>query len=233
MIRNFGLPLLLIFPAYFAVPTYLRTFYIPFVALMVFCFLFIISPNDYDNLKLMYYWYSVTAVILSVWLCRLLGRPKLRFLVFLIILCCSASGALTVPREAKLVQRIFSPEEIEAGNFARDSLPPKVLFLSGQYHNQPVLCLAGKPIVLGYDFWIISHGYDTAIYEAIKNDVRTIYDGGPDTGRLLEKYKVDYIYIGPHERTDVKANVEYFDKHYAAVFKNKDITIYDARKSLD
>ena len=201
LVLNFGLLFLLVpFALFGPRPVSLRTFYIPFTALFIFCFFFVISANDFDNLKLMYYGYSVAAVIIAAWLWQLAQRPRLRVLVVLILFCSTASGALAILREAKLVHGIFAPEEIEAGKFARNKLPPKALFLTGQYHNQPVLCLAGKPIVLGYDFWITSHGYKREQFDAIRTDVIAMYRGGLSARVLLEKYHVNYIYIGPKER---------------------------------
>jgi hypothetical protein len=226
---NFGLLVLLVLFALFGrIPVYLRLFYAPFCALFVFCFVFVISANDFDNLKLMYYGYSVAAVFIAAWLWRLARNPAWRPLVVLILFCATASGALAILREAKLIHGIFAPEEIEAGKFARDKLPPKALFLTGQYHNQPVLCLAGKPMLLGYDFWITSHGYKREQFDAIKNDVRAMYRGGPAAVVLLERYHVDYIYVGPKERADLAPNEQYFDMHNRVVFRNKDITIYEA-----
>jgi uncharacterized membrane protein len=146
----------------------------------------------------------------------------------LILFCSTASGALAIIREAKLVHGIFVPEEIEGGKFARSKLPPKALFVTGQYHNQPVLCLAGNAIVLGYDFWITSHGYKRERFDGIKIDVKAMYRGGADATILLEKYGVDYIYIGPKEREEFAPDVQYCDNNYTAVSRNKDITIYDA-----
>ena len=175
----------------------------------------------------MYYGYSVTVVILAHWLCRIARQPSLRPLAILIIFCSTASGVLAIIREAGLVHGIFAPEEIEAGKFARNSLPSKALFLTGQYHNQPILCLAGRPIVLGYDFWVTSHGYKSSDYDAIKADVQAMYRGGPAAKNLLLNYRVDYIYIGPEEKTELMPNVQYFETNNRAVFRNKDITIYE------
>lgn len=232
MVRNFGLPLLLVFPAFLASSKYLRTFYLPFVALMLFSFLFIISPDEIANTKLMYYWYGANAVILSAWLATLARQPKLRGLVVIVILCSIASGVLSVVKVSNMVWRIFSPAEIEVGNFARDKLPPKALFLSGQNHNQPVLCLAGKPIVLGYDFWVLGHGYSRTRYDAILKDVKTMYRGDREAEPLLEKYQVNYVYIGPYEKSELGANVAYFDSHHTAVFRNEAVTIYEATRFL-
>ena len=64
------MPTLLIIPAWLSAPRQLRTFYIPFLLLLVVALLVVFSPNDYDNLKLMVYWYAVTAVLVAIWLCR-------------------------------------------------------------------------------------------------------------------------------------------------------------------
>jgi hypothetical protein len=227
VIRNFGLLLLLGVPAFFCAPKYLRVFYMPFLALLIFAFLFIISPNDIDNIKLIYYWYGATAVLVAVWLTSFPSRPIFRRIVIVLVLGCVASGALAIIRESKLVWKIFSPTEIESGIFARDNLAPKALFLTGQYSNQPVLCLAGKPIVLGYDFWIMSHGYSRARYDSVLRDIESMYHGGAGAETLLHKYRVHYIYLGPHERDELKANDNYFDQHFKKVFHNTDINIYD------
>jgi len=230
LLFNFGLPLLLIVPALFAAPRYLQTFYIPFVALIILCFVFRISPNDFDNVKLMYYWHAATAVVIAVWLNKLSVKPKLRFWVVLIILACTASGVLATVREAKIIYRIFSSEEIEAGIFSREQTAPDALFLTGQYHNQPALCLAGRRILLGYDFWIISHGYSRQTYDALKEDVKEIYKGSSTAEGLLEKHKIDYIYVGPNERKDLQVNEDYLNNHHTLVFNNATISIYKIQR---
>jgi len=207
----------------------MRLFFLPFLALMIFCFLFITSPNDTDNIKLMYYAYAGAVVVISAWMAKLIVRyRKLQSIVGLAVLACIASGVLSIVKVAVMSWRIFSPEEIEVGTFAR-TLPAKSLFLTGQNHNQPVLCFAGKSIVLGYDFWIVSHGYERSRYDAVLRDLKKMYAGGPQAEALLQKYGVKYVYIGPPERTELHANSGYFDTHHAVVFRNKEMTIYEAR----
>jgi hypothetical protein len=230
LLLNFGLPLLLVFPALIAASKYLRTFYIPFAAIFVFCFIFRISPNNFDNIKLLYYCYAATAIVIAVWLNKLARMSKARFLLIPIVLICAASGILGLVRETKLISRVFSPEEIEAGNFSRDQTAPRSLFLTGQNHN-PALSLAGRQILLGGDFWITSHGYKKEMYDAINEDVKEMYKGTPKTEALLEKYKVDYVYISSNERNELFANENYFSSHHALVFKNSGVSIYKIQKS--
>lgn len=229
LLMNFGLPLLLIIPAIYAAPRYLKTFYIPFAAIIIFCFIFRISPNDFDNLKLMYYWHAATAVLVAVWLNKLAVMPKVRFLVPLIVLICTASGILATMRERTLMHQIFTADEIEAGIFSRDRTEPDAIFLTGQNHNQAALCFGGRRIVLGYDFWIISHGYSRQMYDSIKANVKQIYSGAPEAEVLLEQQNVDYIYIGPHETSGLNANTSYFSERHTLVFKNATISIFKVK----
>jgi hypothetical protein len=230
LLLNFGLPLLLIFPALIFAPKHLRTFYIPFAAIFVFCFLFRISPNVGDNAKLLFYWYAATTVVVSVWLSKIACLPKVRFLLVPVILICCASGFLATIRDGKSINRVFSPEEIEAGTFSRDQTAPRSLFLTGQNLNQPALCLAGRQILLGDDFWVTSHGYSREMYYALKEDVKEMYKGTSNTEILLAKYKVDYVYISSSEKKDLQANESYLSENHTLVFKNREISIYKIQK---
>jgi uncharacterized membrane protein len=40
--------------------------------------------------------------------------------------------------------------------------------------------------------------------------VRTMYAGGAEAARLLERYGVDYVLVGPVERAEVAANEPWF-----------------------
>jgi len=227
LLRNFGLPLILIFPAWFVVPKHLRTFYLPFAALMVLCFFILVSRDDIDNTKLMFYWHAATAVMLGAALARFARRPISILVVSLIVLGCTLSGILSVVRESKLSWRIFLPTEIAAAEFAR-KLPPRSLFMTAPVHNQPMLCLAGKPIVLGLEFLLTSQGYPRSKYDAILADLRRIYRGDSQAPALIRKYHIDYIYLSPSERSQLGANSTYFDQNYHAVFRYNEIAIYAA-----
>src|SRR5439155_18375671 len=97
-LRNLGLPLLLVIPAYVFAPRELRRFYLPFVIVMLIAALFVLSPNDYDNLKLMIVWYAATSILIAMWLARLTRRKWLTAVVALVVVLCVASGLLAVRR---------------------------------------------------------------------------------------------------------------------------------------
>ena len=225
-LRNVGLPTLLIIPAWFAAPRSLRLFYLAFLALLVFSLLLVLSPNDYDNLKLMYYWYAATCVLVAGWLVGLASRRRWMVPVALAVLVSTASGVLALAYELQSESLIFSRDEVAAAAFVRENTASRSLFLTAPSIQQPILSLAGRPIVRGATAWLWSHGYPFAEREG---DVRAIYSGRDDAVELLRYYGVDYIYLGLRERQELKANHDFLDRTFPPVYRSGDITIYDAR----
>lgn len=228
--RNIGVPLLLIFPAFFAVPAHWRRFYLAFVALLVFSLLVIVSPNDFDNIKLLYYWYAMTCILVAGWLMRL-ARARLRGLIVTLLCAVSvASGALALLYERQNRRLLFTDEELAAAAFARERTEPRALFLTAPAFNQPVLCLAGRAVVRANTDWLWSHGYEFRAREA---DVRSIYAGGDEALALLRYYGVNYVYLGSSERAELHADQSFFDRNFPAPFRGAEVTIYDTRTVLE
>lgn len=225
-LRNLGLPLLLVIPAYIFVPREMRRFYLPFVIVMLIAALFVLSPNDYDNLKLMLIWYGPTAVVIAMWLARLMMRKWLRPVVALVVVLCVASGLLAVRRGMIEHELMFTNEQIQAANYVREHTAPRALILTAPVFHQPVLSLAGRPVVRGVTDWLWSHGYNFQEREA---DVRRIYASAPDAAELIRYYKIDYVYVGDAERSELKADSGFFDGRYAVAYRSLAITIYDTR----
>jgi hypothetical protein len=225
-LRNVGLPTLLIIPAWIAAPRFLRLFYLAFLALLVLSLLFIFSPNDYDNLKLMYYWYAATCVLVANWLAGLASRRLWQVPVLLAVVISISSGFLALVYEWQSKSFMFSREEVAAATFVREKTAPRALFLTAPALHQPILSLAGRPVVRGATAWLWSHGYPFAERES---DVRAIYSGRDDARELLRYYGVDYIYLGHRERDDLKANEHFFEQTFPIFYRTAYITIYDAR----
>lgn len=225
-VRNIGLPTLLIIPAWIYSERPVRRFYLAFLALLVFSLVLILSPNDYDNLKLMYYWYAATCVLIAGWLVGLAARRAWLVPVVLAVLVSIASGVLALAYELQSKSPMFSHNEVAVAEFVREQTAPRSLFLTAPSLHQPMLSLAGRPIVRGATAWLWSHGYPFAEREA---DVRAIYSGREDAVELLRYYGVDYIYLGPRETQELKANHDFLDRTFPHVYRSGDITIYDAR----
>ncbi|MFZ1219383.1 MAG: hypothetical protein WAO00_08815 [Chthoniobacterales bacterium] len=226
-LRNVGVPALLIIPAWVKASRHLRLFYVSFVGLLALALLVVISPNDYDNLKLMTYWYAATAVLVADWLGRIGRRPFGWIFSIPLIVVSILSGTLAVVAESQSSRLMFSPDEVAAAAFVRANTDPHSLFLTAPTLHQPILSLAGRKVVRGPTAWLWSHGYPFAEREA---DVRAIYAGGTDALELLRYYRPDYIYLGRHESEELKANRQFFETTFPSIYQQAGITIYDARK---
>ena len=225
--RNVGLPGLLILPAWLAAPRSLRLLYLPFLVLLALALLVVLSPNDYDNLKLMTYWHAVTAILIAAWLSRIAQRPPGWICSIALVAVCVFSGVIAILAESHSRKVMFGQDEVAAADFVKANTTPHSLFLTAPSLHQPILGLAGRAVVRGPTAWLWSHGYPFADREA---DVRAIYAGRDDAFELLRYYRVDYIYLGPRESEELKVNRNFFEAALPSAYRAGPITIYDARK---
>jgi len=226
-LRNIGLPTVLIIPAWISSSRSLRLFYLPFLALLVVSLLVVFSPNDYDNLKLIVYWYAATAVVVAVWLGRIARKPIGLSCCIALIALSIFSGTLAIIAESRSSRLMFSREDVAAAEFVKANTAPHSLFLTAPSLHQPILSLAGRRMVRGPTAWLWSHGYPFAEREA---DVRAIYGGRDDALDLLRYYRVDYVYLGRHEAEELRANRAFLEDNLPAAYRSGAVTIYDARK---
>ena len=182
-----------------------------------------VTPHDYDNIKLLYYWYGLTCIIVAHWIINLGRKRRQYFLAALLVLFSVASAIPAIQREGLIRWRSFSTAEIEAAQFAIENTAPKSIFLTAPLHNQPILCLAGRTILMGYGGWLWTHGYQSQQREA---DIKKIYAGDIQSIELLKQYKVEYIYLSPAELGTFQRNVAFLNLQFSIVYQNGEITIY-------
>ncbi|MGB9693650.1 MAG: hypothetical protein ACPLYF_02285, partial [Fervidobacterium sp.] len=107
-------------------------------------------------------------------------------------------------------------------------------FLTGTYYLQPVVTLAGRQIVLGYEGWLWSHGIDWNHVQEVKKDVIEMFKGNYT---LIKKYGVNFIAITKYERTfaienNFGINTQFFkesghfEKVYDQVLNGDSYTIF-------
>jgi hypothetical protein len=225
LLYNFGISLVLIVPAWLTAPRLWQIFYLAFVLLFIFSLTVMVSPNIYDNSKLMYYWHAVNCILIASWLVKFAIAPWRRCVALLLVLVAIASGLAALQSEDLAVRPLFTDDEIVAARFVREHTLPRALFLTAPVINQPVLCLAGRPVLRGATSWLWSHGYEFAAREA---DVKSIYAGTDEAPALIDYYGIDYIYFGPAEQSG--ANREFFERQFATIYRSQNIAIYDTRR---
>jgi hypothetical protein len=217
-------------------------------ALLIFaaCNLVVFQTWNWDNTKLLVYWYLVIALLIGAlaahWWRRVWPRVAAVVLVAPVLL----TGALVVVRLLPWTppaESITGPYTIASAQEVRlaatiDSTTPKgAVVLTFGRPNDPVLAVAGRLGVMGYGGWLWSYGIDFGTRYA---DVQTMYGGCanqpatcPIPG-LLRKYRISYVEIDDRLNdpgaVDAHADVMWWaNQGYPVVARSDHLIIYDVR----
>jgi hypothetical protein len=199
----------------------------PFGVVFLVANLIKFQPWNWDNSKLLVFWYMASAVAVGALLVRLARSHLLGgVLAAAIWLSLVASGVLSLmqflpPQGPAYVW--FTREEVQLAEQVRLQTPPRSVFVTGQEPNNPVADLAGRSVLMSYQGWLWSHGINYAQREA---DIARIYRGGPQALGILSRYHADYIVIGPTERTVFQPNVDDFNAQFRRVLHTANYDIF-------
>jgi hypothetical protein len=207
----------------------LKTFYLAFVGLFVVGNLLVFQPYDWDNIKLLVWWFLPSCVLAGFFLEQLWLRHSWRgaSVALLLFVLMTATGAASVYRELHLSWLMFSREDLELADFVRGSTGKDALFLTSDKHNNPVACLGGRRILMGYRGWLWSHGVD---YRVREQDVMTIYSGSERARDLLTRYSIDYVLIEQDKMVDFHENVAFFAAHFRPVYRSAHYILFEVAK---
>jgi len=226
-IKNAGVVFLFLTPALLSANRTKLFFYGPAVVLFLFGDFFQMSQMDYDNNKIFLIWFMFSAVIVADFLTDVYRRMKgirgREIFLGIWILVGILSAGMTLVHDFKTVHQVFSKEDLEVAAFIRQNTPPDAVFISSDFHNNPITALAGRRILAGYVGWMMSFGLD---YEKRFKDIRKMYTSPEDFPRLRHKYEIDYVYFSGRERSNYKTSPEYFDQNFPKIFSNKHVSIY-------
>jgi len=229
-IKNTGLfwPLLLLaLLSPLALRGRIRLLIAPFSLVFLVANLIKFQPWDWDNSKLLVFWYLASAVAVSALLVRL-ARAHLAgaMVAAAILLSLVASGVLSLmqflpPQGPAYVW--FSAEEVQLAAQVRRETPPKAVFVTGEEPTNPIADLAGRPVLMSYPGWLWSYGINYTQREA---DLARIYQGGSQALALLRRYHADYVVIGPSERATLRPNTDYFNTQFRLALHTPTYDVY-------
>lgn len=193
------------------VPHGLLLFYLPFTLWFVLPNIIKFAPWVWDNIKLLFYWYVASVPLVALLLARLWragGVPRTLAVTLFVVL--TLAGNLDVWRVASgsIEMEVFPREAIEFAEVIKLKTPPRSLVLHAPTYNHPVF-LTGRRSVMGYPGHLWSHGLD---YKEREADVRRIYAGGPGAEAMLQKYGIEYVVVGPLERSLLPVRDEFFQR---------------------
>ncbi len=205
--------------------------YFPFLMIFVLSNIFIFQPWNFDNSKLLVYWFFTSCILVAYFLYdnfftetllkKIIGTVLVSLMIF--------AGALDLFRTFTPVTnyKIFSNDDIKIASAVKNKTSSSAVFVTSSIHNHPVSALSGRSTLLGFHGWLWSHGIQ---FNSRANDLKTIYLGGSEAEQLIKKYKINYVTIGPPEKSEFSINYSYFNKFPVAI-ENTEWKIYDVKDS--
>lgn len=223
--KNLGLHLILFIVAFITANKKLKTFYLPFLGLFLISNLIIFQPHNYDNMKIMLFWFLLSCILITNLFQQILTCFSLKglFIIIPLFLLLTVTGALSVYRESYTSWLMFSNEDIKVADFIKENTSYDSIFLTSYRHNHLVPCLTGRKILMGYPGWLWTHGIN---YQERENDLKNIFNGGSQAKNLIEKYKINYAIIGFSEKHDLNANEDFYAQNYKIIYESNDYKIY-------
>lgn len=209
-IKNLGLYILAFLAGYWVSDEKLKKFYWSFLGLFVITNIFIFQPHYYDNMKIMLWWFLLSAILTGKFFSYLknrFGNWKGYALIGACFILLTSTGFLSVYRETYTSWLMFSNEDIALANFVKSNTPKDALFLTSDKHNHPVSCLSGRSVVMGYRGWLWTHGIN---YSEREGDIMSIYRADAGYEKLLDKYGIDYILLERDKTKDFNMNYGYY-----------------------
>ncbi len=199
----------------------------PFILVFIAGNLIKFQPWDWDNTKVLVFWYlasgvGVGAVIVRIWRAGIVGLVG----AGLIWLTLTASGVLSLlpflPPQGPSYSW-FTAEEVQVAADVRRLTPARAVFVTGERPNNPVADLAGRAVLMSYPGWLWSYGIN---YQRREDDIARIYRGDPQALDLLHRYRADYVVVGPDERSALHANLDYFNARFPLLMRSANYQIY-------
>lgn len=176
-----------------------------------------------NNAKYVVFWWLLGSFAVAALLAAIvdrfgrrgsLGAVGIRGGVGAVALTLVAAGGLDVAQAAEGTSPSFptavnSAGDVLLGEWAQRNTDPDAVFVADTTSAaQPVPALGGRAVVSAFNGWVYDLGLD---WFARAEASRAILAGGPDAERLIDRYGVDYVVIGPRELTE-GASVDHWDR---------------------
>ena len=187
-------------------------FYLPFLFCFVVSNVMRLAPWQWDNIKVLIYWFIGSlpfAAVALVWLFNKNNVLKIAAAGCFFILI--FSGALDVYHTAsrQISMKIFSADDVRIAERIKELTEPQALFAnSPSFINSPVV-LSGRRSVMRYVGHLSSYGID---YKEREEDLKKIYQGNATADILIKKYGIEYIIVTPEEKRWTDVNEDYLKK---------------------
>ncbi len=193
----------------------------------------VFQPWDWDNHKILVYWFLgiaavVAALVVRVW--RERSSVAVRFLLVVAVASMTLSPLLENLDQAQghMRFRMITAEQEAIAEQLRDVSQPGDLVVTGMESHDPIMMLSGRQVLMGYwgQLWVSG-----IPYEQRQAEVLEIYKLTPESDRLMQQYGVDYVVIGPDERdpNQVGADEAAWAARFPVATSTDQWRVYDVR----
>lgn len=189
----------------------LLLFYIPFAILFLVSNVVKLAPWEWDNIKVLIYWFVGSLPLIALLLAKIWERGKaFRAAAVGLTLVLTMAGALDVFRTMTSVNKIkvFDSDAVRLAEQLKAKTEPNAIFLNAPTYNSAIV-LTGRLSFMRYSGHLSSHGIN---YLPREEEVKKIYQGGPVAEMLMKKNDISHVLISPEERSSMTANEEAFKK---------------------
>jgi hypothetical protein len=202
-----------------------------FMPIFVAANLFAFQPWNWDNHKILIYWFLALTILVAALLVRAWRSTRsatVRLLLIGVVLTMTLGPLLENldQLEGHGAYLMLTTEQLQIAAEIRDVTDPKALIVGGMQPQDPVMELTGRRLLMGYwgQLWVSG-----IPYQQRQADVEAIYAMGPGADALLRSYKVDYVVIGPDERSTLHANEAAYAARFPVVASTQNYRVYDVR----
>jgi hypothetical protein len=202
-----------------------------FMPIFVVANTFAFQPWDWDNHKILIYWFLALTILVAALLVRAWRSSRLivlRLLLVGVVVTMTLGPALENldQLEGHGQYLMLTTEQLQLAAEIRAVTDPKALLVGGMQPQDPIMELTGRRLLMGYwgQLWVSG-----IAYQHRQADVGMIYAMGPGADSLLRQYKVDYVVIGPDERSTLKANEAAYAARFPVVASTQNYRVYDVR----
>lgn len=211
VIKNAGFTLLFMVTGFYFASKKYKKIMLSIFPVFLLANLVIFTPWEFDNSKMIILVYIITIPAIILGLSKIYKRNRL--VATILIVFSLVSGLLNVFHLFDEQYVLFSQGERQAAAFVKMSTEKNATFLTAPVHNHPIQSLAGRKIVVGYDGWLWSHGFD---YGKQRGDLLHLFGLNCDK---LTQYDVDYIYLSGHEINYANVHMKPIASRIMALYK--------------
>ena len=240
--RNVGLllPLFVGLALFGGVPQRMRRLTAPLWLWFIVPNLISFHPSEWNNIKYFLFWQLGGCLVIATWLSRAftdgrtgpIGRGAtlrhslLQMAAVTCVVLMVSAGALDAVRSMQRSTGFawVDHDDIAAADWLRVHSNPDDVIVYGYDNTSAVAALSGRRSISGYPGWTFDLGLpDWAVRQTATKEILA---GARDAAAQVAAFGVDYVVIGPKERTYDDASDAYWSQHGTAVFTAGDYTIY-------